>query len=127
MFFKLLRRGALAVLALGIVSTLAHANQPIPVLFDARFHWNIDLKVGPDAFLPRAPWYTYFPADPNMAQPGPMTPFPNWPAQFPTYGPALGSVPMSQGSFVQWQTPTPMYYNRPAVQPVNYYAPTWGR
>ena len=119
------QRFAFSVLAFGILASVASANQPIPVLFDARFNWNIDLKVGQDAFLPRAPWYTYFPADPNMSQAGPMTPFPNWPAQFPIYSPATGAQSGGAGPIVHWNTPTWVPYARPVVQPVGYYAPVW--
>ena len=58
-----------------------------PVKIDTVFQFHFNVKVGPEIQRPTAPWYAYFPADPNMLASPQITPYPTWPMQFPPPGP----------------------------------------
>lgn len=115
MFRTHLRLSGLALVGAGLLlsASPARATYPIPVKFDTKFQFSAALKVGPHAFAPRAPWYTYFPVDPNLTNPRPQTTaFPPWPTQ-----PAVPFAPI----------PSPPAPPAPApADRVTQYAPTWG-
>jgi len=74
-----------------LLAGAAQAAKPIPTKIDAGFEFRFNVQMGPQAFIPRAPWYTYFPVDPNLIANRPGTsPYPPWPTTFP---PAPGTVP----------------------------------
>jgi hypothetical protein len=63
----------------------AHAaGHPIPTKIDCGLEFRCNVQMGPQAYIPRAPWYTYFPADPNLLARAPgTTPYPTWPTNPP--------------------------------------------
>ena len=74
--------GLLGFAWLGILShgqAWEHPN----VKVDTVFKFRVDINVGPQIKRPTAPWYAYFPADPNINPNMQSTPFPPWPGQFP--------------------------------------------
>lgn len=78
--------GALVTAALAAAAALpAHAgSDEMPVKVDFIFKFNI--RVGPSVMVPPdlAPWYQWFPYDPNlMANPAQSTPYPHWPNPYP--------------------------------------------
>lgn len=62
------------------------------VKVDSAFEFRFDVKVGPPIQRPTAPWYAYFPADPNMNPSPQATPYPPWPTQFPPPGPSSDAL-----------------------------------
>jgi hypothetical protein len=111
-----LRFGLGAVGAL-LLTTIADAGPPLPCKVDWGINWHCHVQYGPQAYIPRAPWYTYFPADANLlAQKPGTTPYPTWPSTFP---PAPGGAPEPK------QPPPPAPKTGPNV-PLGYYYPSWG-
>ena len=73
----------LPLVGLGCLLTANAAPAAGPFKIDSNIEWHFDVKFGPQAEVPRAPWYTYFPVDPNLAVLARGTPFPGWPNPFP--------------------------------------------
>jgi hypothetical protein len=125
MIQHLQRRAWLGLFAVAWLLTPAtvHAwGTPIPMKVDSIFIYRFDVKVGPSAFArPAAPWYTYFPSDPNLqAQPA-RNQYPNWPTNFPAaQAPSAGGPVTYQ---MPAQEPAAGYYYPQAVQPTGYYTP----
>jgi hypothetical protein len=112
----------LAALAwlVGMSSTRAHADGPIPIATDAVFYYRFDVKIGPAAFArPAGPWYSYFPIDPNLLAQPRVSAFPNWPNQFPTPG---APVP-PPGMTYYPQQGSPYSYGPAQIYPAGYQAP----
>lgn len=106
-------RWALAFGLFGLVSASAWASgPPTPAKIDAGIVFRFDVQFGPQAMVPRAPWYTYFPADPNVAaamQPQ-STPFPPWPGALPAAPPMpRASAPGSNIQPAGFQAPSYWY------------------
>jgi len=78
--------GMLGLVWLGATS-VGHAWERPNVKIDAVFDFRFDVQVGPPVQRPTAPWYAYFPNDPNINPSPQATPFPPWPMQFPPPGP----------------------------------------
>lgn len=53
-----------------------------PIKIDTDFRFRINVRCGP-ANQCRAPWYSYFPYDPNLHPSQGGNPYPNWPTPFP--------------------------------------------
>ena len=100
--------GALAVLAVSAAMVRADCG---PVKIDAGLYWKFDVKLGCGSYCPKAPWYAYFPYDPNMQRPGPVNPYPVWPQPFP---PAVQPMPPATP-----QLSTSSYSS--GIQPASYY------
>lgn len=108
---------------------LVRANHPTklpPIKIDAAVIFRFNIKVGHKyQHRPLAPWYTYFPQDPNLKAPAQPSPYPHWPQQFPPAAPAptkdsMGYLPPS--------LPVPQPYSaqpygQPAAQTTPLYRP----
>lgn len=97
------------------------------VQVDTVFKFRVDVHVGPQVKRPTAPWYAYFPADPNMNPSPQSTPFPPFPMQFPPSGPSSDSLKKTSAAYAApagpMQTsywPTSYAYGS-NLQPVGYY------
>lgn len=109
---------------------VARADHPIPTKIDAGINFRFNVQMGPQAYIPRAPWYTYFPADPQLLARAPgTTPYPTWPQAFPPAQPQVppvvpGPVAPTGYQAVGWATPaqpgTPVGY-QPAQVPSYWY------
>jgi hypothetical protein len=137
--------GLLGVAWLAAAPAADAFGPPPPFRIDANINYRVNVKVGPQAYVPRAPWYTYFPVDPQMLARQTGTAYPPWPGQslpgnpgIPTQGfpvpppeapeqappgtppanPPAGRVFYQPGG--GWMTPAGY---GPSVQPVGY-APT---
>jgi hypothetical protein len=123
---NLLRRSWPALFALAWLLQPATAqawgpNPPIPINTNGVFVWRLDVKIGPSAFArPAGPWYSYFPADPNLMVQPRASAFPNWPSQFP---PAPAPAPVRPTPGMTYYQPTMPYGYGAAVNPVSYNVP----
>jgi hypothetical protein len=134
-----IRRCGLALIGVLCLTSAGQAQiwQRPPIKVNTVFDFRVDVSVGPQIQRPTAPWYAYFPADPNM-QPSPQaTPFPPWPMQFPppappadalqkqnaqtqratgpmqtSYGSAYSTYPVQPVGFVPTQAPSYWYQQR---------------
>ena len=64
---------------------------------------------------PSLPWYLYYPYDPHLQMPAPVSPFPNW--HGPTAAVPLAAAPAAP-TYSAWQMQAP-----PPFQPVGYTYP----
>src|SRR4051812_28399072 len=72
--------GALLTAAAAAATPVNAGSDEMPVKVDFIFRFNI--RVGPSVMVPPdlAPWYMWFPYDPNMiTAPAQSTPYPHWP------------------------------------------------
>lgn len=112
--FRMFRLGMLLT-ALGAGGELvaARANDDMPVKVDFIFRFNV--RVGSTVMVPPdlAPWYQWFPYDPNMvSQPAQSTPYPNW-----SSAPAASGATTQHGAMrsqpiqrVSYPTQVPSYW-----------------
>jgi hypothetical protein len=97
---------------LALVPAVHGAGKALPTKIDFGIDFRCNVQCGPQAFVPRAPWYTYFPVDPNLIARAPgTTAYPPWPATFP---------PASQP-----QPAAPLPAPRGPVAPLSYQSPAW--
>jgi hypothetical protein len=121
---RYLSRARLLLLAVGLLFvSRARAGDPVPCKVDFGVAVRCNIQCGPQAAIPRAPWYTYFPVEPNVIAKAPgTTSYPPWPATFPPTAPA----PTAPAPTAPGQAPVPMTYHRPGagyaspVQAVSY-------
>jgi hypothetical protein len=110
-------RYGLSLGCLAGVFASAQAGPPVPTKVDCGIEFRCNVLMGPQAYIPRAPWYTYFPADPNLLARAPgTTPYPTWPNAFP---PPAAPAPTAPAA----PAPGPMTYQYPSwnqVQTVGY-------
>jgi hypothetical protein len=91
----------------------ARAGELPRVRVDAGIKIRFNVRVMP-AYGCAAPWYSYFPYDPNLASPQQSNPYPNWPSPFP---PAEGSSnDKSASRFPNWPSHFPTN-PRPGSEP----------
>lgn len=119
---------ALAVLLFS--NAAAYANHP-PVTVDFTFRFDVEIG-NQQHYKSLAPWYTYFPYDPNIHGRAPH--FPTWPPTSPTGAPAPGPTgrvpgpmlppPGAPASRVTWQPQQPMV-TPVSYSPVYYGAPSY--
>lgn len=71
-------------LAAPALTFASHPSKLPPIKVDAAIIFRFNVKVGHKyQHRPLAPWYTYFPQDPNLTGPAQPSPYPHWPQQFP--------------------------------------------
>ena len=96
-----------------------------PLKVNTQFQFHVEVKVGPYAQRPTAPWYSYFPCDARTAPLVPNSPYPPFPMQFPPQGqpPAAQktsqSAPLPQGPMLTQYWPNYYAYGS-NLQPVGF-------
>lgn len=114
---------ACASLAWAFARQSAHAGDgSYPIKIDAGFKFHFNITSAQDA-KPQAPWYTYFPYDPNLMAPPPSAPHRTWPGPQPSKAtkPSGMSVPMPNYYTPPFTRPAPIAADAmPFLQPVGY-------
>jgi hypothetical protein len=117
MMHPLLKTLPFGFVSLALMTLTPPLSASGPVKIDAGIHWRFDVKLGSGPHIPKAPWYSYFPYDPNLQQPGPPNPYPVWPQPFPAAssptpsgGPDLPAAPGATGTHSVGYRGVPSYW-----------------
>lgn len=116
-----------AVVAVALAPAPASAQQPgqkpAPFKIDAGVNFRFNIHTVPNV-VPRAPWYAYFPYDPNLMAPPPGSPYPGWPNPFPPREtPPAGAAtpsPADNGPLLPRNSPIAAATGGYSVQPIHY-------
>lgn len=110
---------ALLLTALAAVGVFpVHAWGAPPIKVNASFNFKFNVKVGPTN-QNKAPWYSYFPYDPNLQAPSTGNPYPNWPSSLPPGEKSSNDKSAQASRFPNWPghpDPNPVNPSEPAIQ-----------